>query len=348
MNKNNKKIWIFLLISMIGVFFFGGNVYADEGDNVPKKLRFTVTINSWKNNNDLEFACGSATGNGQTITPKVYYATFDGYDLGTPQEVSCNFSLSSLNWTTNESYQIIEEFDFTNYHGIAPEFENIVVTPGQVTSPSMFDEDDGIFSQYSPEDSETAMVYNLNHTDDVGRITDEGLYVYQVSFYTENISEKTNEKDYGIIYIPTYCLRMSFSARGTIASSYGTFVFSPFGDSSNAISSEVTSDDNDPVLMCDIGGEPLSPDDIDDLIADVADETEYSGVARADEYVFTAERGDEEVASGNVIITDVEIIGRLDADLSQTGLAYRVIPFIVLIGLVLSGYYVVRKNQLSK
>jgi hypothetical protein len=64
------------------------------------------------------------------------------------------------------------------------------------------------------------------------------------------LCSKESDKSFGTIYIPTYCVRLSFSARGNIASTYGTFVFDILGDQNNRITTGVTGGDNLPVTIC--------------------------------------------------------------------------------------------------
>lgn len=360
--KNNKsKIWLFLLVAMVSFLFVGKNVYAEEGDNVPKKVRFYTTVSGWKNNNDLAYTCGSAsTDNGTTPpTAKVYYATYDGMNMGTLQETTCSFNLSDLGWTVGTTYRIVEEYDFTNYVGVDPEYESITINPGRVTS-NMFDDDDAIFLDYEPTEEETAFVYNLNQVDEATGIITGGLYVHQVhlSDDPENPSEgeKEADKSFGTIYIPTYCVRLTFSARGNVASTYGTFVFNLLGLTDNNITTGVTGGDNLPITVCELGGEPLSIDDIDGIMNPNIDpdnpensDLRYVGVNHADDYQLSVLNEDDDIiADGNTIIKPLDVVAYLNSDLSQTGLVYRVIPFIVLIGLMVSGYIVIRKNKIKE
>ena len=360
--KNNKsRIGLFLLVAMVAFLFVGKNVYADEGDNAPKKIRFYTTINGWKDNNDLEYTCGSASVDNDTTPPTatVYYATYDGVTLGTLQETTCNFVLSDLGWAIGTSYKIIEEYDFTDYVGTQPEFEAITIHPGRVSS-GVFDDDDPIFLDYEPTDEETAFVYNLNQVDDATGIITGGLYVHQVhlSDDPENPSsdEKVADKNFGTIYIPTYCVRLTFSARGNVASTYGTFVFNLLGNSDNNITTGVTGGDNLPVTVCELNGAPLSIGDIDQIMHPNIDpehpedsDLRYVGVNHADDYQLTVSADDEDIiAEGNTIIKPLTVVAFLNSDLSQTGLVYRIIPFIVLIGLMISGYIVIRKNKVKE
>ena len=346
----NKKVrfLLFLLVAMAGFMVSGMNVYAEEGDNVSKKIKFYFNVYDWKNNNDLTFACGTATGNGQTIAPHIYYGEYDGENVGTLTEVNnCEFTLSTLGWEANTDYRIIEEFDFTDFHGVGPEYGDISVTPGKVTS-NTFTADDLVFANYNPTDSETAVVYSVNQTNDDGTIVPGGLHVYQAWIQAEDDSKET-EKSFGAIYIPSYCVKMSFSARGNIASSYGTFVFDVLGDSANHITSPVTGGDVEPVTMCTLSGNPIGLGDINEILnTDPASgDIVYSDVNHSDEYEFVfIDNGDER--EGNIIYRNIEVAAYLESELSQTGLVYRIIPFIVLIGLMVSGYIVIRKNKIKE
>lgn len=361
--KNNKsKIWLFLLVAMVAFLFTGKNVYADEGENLPKKIRFYTTVSGWKNNNDLKYQCGSATSDyGTAPATKVYYASYDGSTMGSLVETTCNFVLSDLNWTVGDTYRIVEEYDFTNYVGLQPEFEDITINPGKITS-ATFAADDPIFLDYNPTDEETAYVFNINHVDENG-IINGGLYVAQAHLSDGSDSEpgianeyKETDKDFGTIYIPTYCVRLSFSVRGNVASSYGTFVFNLLGLEANNITTGVTGGDNLPITVCELQEEPLSVDDIDAIMNPTIDsenpensDLRYVGVNHADEYELSVLNTDDDIiAEGNTIIKPLQVVAYLNSDLSQTGLAYRIIPFIVLIGLMISGYIVIRKNKIKE
>ena len=347
--NNKSKIWSFLLVAIVAFLLFGTNVYAED-DDLPKKIRFFTTINSWQDNNDLTYNCGTASAPGGAITPTVYYATYDGMELGTYQKIDdCSFTLASLGWNNGDTYKIIEEYDFTNYVGLQLEFEDVAITPGKVTSNS-FDEDDPIFESYEPSNSETAAVYNVNHVNETtGEITGEGLYVYHVSLRGDDPNEKESDKSFGTIYIPTYCVRLSFSARGNIASTYGTFVFDILGDQNNRITTGVTGGDNLPVTICEIDNEPLSMNDIAGIMNPNDGDLSYTGVNHADDYQMSVNSDQEDIiADGNTIIRPLQVVAYLQSDSSQTGLGYRIIPFLVLMGLMLSGYFVIRRNRIKE
>ena len=347
MNKKVRFI-LFIFAVMFGFLFFGIDVYADEGENVSKKIQFYVNIYEWKNNNDLAFTCGSATGNEQNIVPHVYYGEYDGENVGELTEVnSCDFSLSSLNWTVDTNYRLIEEYDFTNYNGIEPEYEDISVTPGKITS-GTFTADDFVFAGYHPTNLETATVYNINQNDADGRIIPGGLHVYQAWIQAADDSKET-AKSFGAIYIPSYCVKLSFSARGNVASAYGTFVFDVLGDVANRVTSPVTGGDVEPVVKCTLSGSPVSLGDINSILDTNPEDGDisYADVNHSDEYEFVfIDNGDER--DGNVIYRNIEVAAYLESELSQTGLVYRIIPFIVLIGLMISGYIVIRKNKIKE
>jgi len=340
MNSRSIKVMILPLIGLIG-FLLNWNVYAQEGSNLPKSVRFVTTVVNWQNNNDLRFDCGSATSEFEgTVTPRVYYGVYEDGSVGTLSTASCNFTLASLGMTASSNFQIIEEYDFTNYVGTVLEFENMNITPGKVTSTTVnnasSDAYGAYFSNYIPSSSEVAVLYNMNLTNSSGDIIG-GHYVSQAYLQDEE-EDKISEKSFGVITIPTYCIRMNLKVRGNIANSYGAFTI-------NALGQEFTNSPGNSIDVCTINGELITAEDIDNFShIDVEHDIAYTGVARANEYVKSIESLGEST-SGSEITNEFDIVATLNATGSQTGLVYRLLPFLLLIGLVAIGYVYIRKNS---
>ena len=179
----------------------------------------------------------------------------------------------------------------------------------------------------------------MNQVDEDGIIIG-GLYVYAAYLDSES---KNSQADLGIITIPTYCVKFNFSVRGNIANTYGTFELTVPGSESSIVSNHGGTQ-----TICTIEEEPMSYNNILDILSmDTDNNIAYTGVLRSEDYEKQLDDLGE-TTEGTVITREVTVIARLDTNGSQTGLIYRVLPFVILIALVGSAYIVMRRNRIKE
>jgi hypothetical protein len=324
-----KKIFLLLVFVMVIGFILPKDVFATS-----TSLKFKTEIESWNATTDLSFTCGSSS---VGVTPTVYIDADDSHLTAT----TCGFNFSDLQLTAGDDFIIVEEYDFSSYSGTAPEYQNITISPGLVSSATVdYDDDDYMFGDYEPTDSENAVLYNMNPVDANNNITGP-LYVYDA--YFEVGSEKTTEKSLGVISIPTYCVNFHFNIKGNIANAYGDFLVSTFSSPDFQIGGGNGTTQN----VCAIGTTPLTKSQYDTLVAIDANSVSYENVDRYDEYVMGVTAGSETISGSGVKTTDMYVTATLESDGSQTGLLYTIIPFIILISLVVLGYLIIRNNEVK-
>ena len=324
-----KKKRTFLLLFVVALFSFimPKNVFATS-----TVLKFTTEVNDWNSNTDLSFTCGSSSVN---VTPTVYV----GPDSSNLTQTTCSFAFNNLNFSSGDDFIIVEQYDFSSYSGTAPEYQNITISPGLVASASIpYADDNYMFGEYDPIASEPAVLYNMNPVDQNNNITGP-LYVYDA--YFEIDGAKTTEVSLGSISIPSYCVNFHFNAKGNIANTYGDFMISAYRTDQFVISGTNGSTQN----VCELNGTPLTKSQYDTLIGTSAT---YENVDRDDEYVMAVTPGSESISGSGVKTTDVYVTATLESDGSQTGLLYTVFPFIILIGLVIVGYFIIKNNEVKE
>ena len=320
-----KSLLLFILVAVLG-FILPKDVFA-----VGTSLKFTTTVNDWKAGTDLSYSCGSSSVN---VTPTVYV----GADASHLTATTCNFSFDSLNLNANDDFIIVEEYDFSSYSGTNPEYQNITIYPGAVSSATIdYDDDTYMFGNYTPLASQPAVLYNMNPVDQNNNITGP-LYVYDAFF--EIGGEKEVEVDLGSISIPSYCVNYHFNVKGNIASSYGTFYITQYRTDQFSIHGDNGTTQN----ICELNNTPLTKAQYDALIGTAAT---YEDVDRDDEYVMAVTPGSESTVSG-VRTTEVYVTATLESDGSQTGLLYTVIPFVILISSVVIGYFIIKNNEVKE
>ena len=331
-----KKMLYLVLMAVIMVFITSPTVFAENRSNV----RFTTQIASWKNNNDLRFACGSSTAN---ITPTVYVAT--SLSDPNPTSVGCNFALTSLNLDDNINFYIIEDYDFASYNAAELELGTVTVNPGKVVSDSIASDNETVFGSYTVTDSEVVTIYVVNELDS-NDVPTGNHYVLDAYFASEEEGgEKTFEKSFGGVYIPSYCINFHFTVKGNIANTYGTFRVA-LPDEDDTI---ISASHGDSTLVCELDESPLTVTQFNYLLNYDESDFIYTAVAREDEYVKAVENNASELNFvGDHLQGEVYFSATLSSDGSQTGLIYTVVPFILLVGFVGAGYIIIRKNQIQE
>lgn len=320
-----KKIFLLLVVATIIGFLFPKDVSA-----VGTTLKFKTTVNGWKSGTDLAYYCGSSSVN----VPSTVYI---GPSVNNLTQTTCNFNFDDLNFNSGDNFVIVEQFDFSSYVGTNPEYQNITISPGLVTSSTIdYTDDDYMFGEYDTTSPVDAVLYNMNQVDDDNNITGS-LYVYDA--YFEESGEKVVEKDLGSVNIPSYCVNYHFSVKGNIANAYGNFMVTEFRTDDFVISGT----NGNTTTVCDINGVALNRNQYVTLInSDIT----YENVDRSLDYSIDSSP-DEETIEDGVRTTDVYVTATLESDGSQTGLLYTVIPFVILIGLVVLGYFIIKRNEVK-
>ena len=328
----NKKL-LLLLIGIIGILFPKSVFALNEPLN--DTLKFTTTVNDWASGTDLVYTCGSSS---VGVTPTVYV----GADSSHLSATTCTFSFDSLNYNAGDDFIIVEVFDFSSYDSNTIEAESITITPGAVSSATIdYTDDSYMFGEYTydPTDPDvTADLYNMNKLDQDGNIVSPvERYVYDA--YFDIGSSKEVEMSLGSISLPTYKVIFHFAAKGNVASTYGTFYVTEFRSTEG-----ITGSHGETKTVTTIGGSPLTKAQYDALIATAAT---YEDIPRDDEYTVVVTPGTESTSGTGVKSTDVYITATLESTYSQTGLLYTVVPFVILIGLVVVGYLIIRNNEIQ-
>lgn len=320
-----KSILLLVLATIIG-FLLPKDVFA-----VGTTLKFKTTVNGWKSGTDLAYYCG----NSSTNTSSTVYI---GPSVNNLTQTTCSFDFDSLSFNPGDTFVIVEEFDFSSYSGTNPEYQNITISPGLVYSPTIsYDADEGMFGEYDTTSPKDAVLYNMNPVDDDNNITGN-LYVYD-AYFDEN-DEKVTEKDLGSVNIPSYCVKYHFSVKGNIANAYGNFMISEFRTDDFVISGT----NGHTTTVCDINGVDLNREQYITLInSDIT----YENVDRSLDYSIDSSPDEEVIDQDGIRTTDVYVTATLESDGSQTGLLYTVIPFVILIGLVVLGYFIIKENKVK-
>ena len=328
-----KKKFTFLLLILVSVigFMLPKDVFAAS-----TSLKVVTNVTNWRSDTDLAFSAGSSSIN---VAPTVYV----GLDANNLTAVSNNFNFSSLNFNDGDDFIIVEVYDFSSYQGTNVEEEEITITPGLVSSPTISYNDGYVFANYDPINSQTAYLYNMNEVDTNTNNVTGNLYVYDAYFNDGNA--KSVELSLGTVSIYEYCVNVHFNVKGNIANAYdGTFYFTEFRTAQFAISGT----DKDVVNVCAIDGVPLTRAQYNTLVATGDSDVTYEGVDRADEYTMHVSANAESDDGNGGLSTDLYVSATLDSDGSQTGLLYTIFPFVILISLVVVGYLIIKNNQVKE
>lgn len=321
-----KKIFLLIVVATIIGFLIPRDVSA-----VGTTLKFKTTVNGWKAGTDLAYYCGNSSVN---VNPTVYI----GPSVNNLTQTTCSFAFDDLNLNPGDNFVIVEQFDFSSYSGTNPEYQNITISPGLVYSPTIdYTDDDYMFGEYDTTSPVNAVLYNMNPVDDDNNITGN-LYVYDA--YFESNGEKITEKDLGNVNIPGYCVNYHFSVKGNIANAYGNFMVTAYRTDDFVISGT----NGNTTTVCDLNGAALTNNQYVTLINS---EITYENVDRSLDYTIDSSPDEEVIDQDGIRTTDVYVTATLESDGSQTGLLYTIIPFVILIGLVVLGYFIIKKNEVK-
>lgn len=326
--KKNKLLFLFMIV-VFAFFIVPKDVFAENAT-----IKFKTLVKNWRTTSDLEYSCGSAGTTG--VSPTVYTGT--SMNNLTPVG-ACNFAVSTLNYESNATFYIVEKYDFSSYEGTNPEYEDVVITPGHLSSNSIsYDSDSYMFGDYD-RDNKSIVLYNMNQVDDDNNITGP-LYVSE-AYYDSN-GDKLDVVDLGEIKLPSYCVTFHFAVKGNIANAYGHFSLTALRTDDFAI----TGENGDEVEVCNVAGTPLTQAQFEALIATDAD---YIVPSRQGDYdVEVTDDGASLDTTTGVNSDDVYVTATLNSDGSQTGLLYTIIPFVLLIGLITVGYLFIRHNEIKE
>ena len=345
-----KRFQLFLFILLLGVFVLPLSVFAEPE---PKELTYETAISNWRPNNRLYITESTSFPTGTVVSWKL---VCDGDDIALMKE--SGFVFASVN-DTCDSATFVET---VNFDGIT--LSSLGLITDNTITPSVFETDQSegaslstgvqnyLFSGYLPDDDFYSVhYYVLNTVDENGNIIDSP-YIRDL-YFSDDEDQKTTTELLGTIALPNYALRYNYQVKGNIANPNGSF-FVTHSDNSIAdiiypYSPEGTGSVVPMASLTALNTVDTNPTDFITAgygLGEVADPAYTMTIVNA----YDGETFNDRLQVGeNTFYLEYQIIATQNAENSDTGLFYNLVPFIILIALgAVFGFFFFYKKKKGK
>ena len=343
-----KKVQLLLFVLLFGVFVLPLSVFAEDP---PKELVYETTITNWRPHNHLNITESS---------------TFP-VDTVVTWELDCDGDTIPLTKATGEVFANVDDTctsatfrEVVNFDGIT--LSELGLITNNTITPSVFNQSlsenaslssgvqNYIFSSYVTTDYYPVHYYVLNTVDEYGNITGNP-YIRDI-YFSDPSEQKITTESLGSVNLPNYAVHYSYLVKGNIANPNGSFFLThsdpavldityPYSSSGEGTKIEF----NSLAKLNTIDADPNS------FVT-----AEY-GVGAADSnYTITVANaydgesfGDRLQVEENTFFLEYVITATFNADNSDTGLFYNLVPFVILIVLLgVFGFFFFHKKKKGK
>ncbi len=343
-----KRFQLFLFILLLGVFVLPLSVWAEPE---PKVLTYETVITNWRPNNQLHIIESSTFPTGATVSWKL---ECDGNDVSLT--VGSGKVFSSINDTCN-SAKFVETVNFDNLS-----LSNLGLITDNTITPSVFDQNQSeganlssgvqnyLFSGYLPDDDFYPVhYYVLNTVDENGNIT--GTPYIRDLYFSDEEEQKTTTESLGTIALPNYAVRLDYQVKGNIANPNGNFFISRSGED-NIVYPYSPEGQGTVIPIDSLSALSIIDQDVDAYLTagyglgEVADPAYTMDIVNA----YDGESFNDRLQVGeNTFYLEYQVSATQNAENSDTGLFYNLVPFIILIALgAVFGFFFFYKKKKGK